>query len=964
MMGLQVHAPKSKKSDREGGAGAAKDWASKRLKFEESYPDALAGLAMHMKERSDSQVTSIMAMLKDVGFPIKSMSSVQRMVNAMEYVIVEPQSLVVREGEAADDIFVLLNGSLQILIPNIKDVVRIFPGQYFGEKSYLGGSGARGSSIQAETLCHVVKMTIKELEFVKVDLALFATQADSYTASNSSVMFVDVLSAKDLLGMDKTGASDPYITCTVGKQVGTTSVKRQTLTPEWNERLEFSTGQGNDLSVECFDWDVRGEDDPMGDFRIDLTDVGEKEEVRTTVLLLDGERVGSVTVRLRRWQPVYSQLEAAILMQKNFRGFKLRSSYALKRKAQSTIDDASTLAAAMTQSRISRMADLLKKKQADLNNQYWATTTVGSNKLDLAAAHSSKDLEAAMANDSSESDEEDFGAPTPKSDIETGRSSASDKNKLDFTQHNWREQLTANREKIGCHHRAIWYVPSCQYEQNAKSMKEKKELVAERCLLIIRRATMQYYFSSEQVERVMETVYDDHTHRENKLVGKPVGPGHVGVLCTLFSRITDVENFDFRKALGHTTYDEDGNHSVSVDEIVYLKQNPTPYVILTDRLGLANMFNPLLPDGEYALNLRVRDERQVAQMLVCLSTEPGDNMVNETYNGVPFDVGAKWLTAVPDVGWFCLEYVTPPACASLALRTSLARRLVNPGKGRWICIPRAQRMHNDDPTTTMWRTEEEDEDLVIESERDMPAPGEYVIEADGMLQPRSINIEAAERSAAADKKTRKDARKAREAKLAAMADEEREELEKQQAVASASVLGRRVAKDGAEDNPWTDYPNTKSAAAVTRQKDQDIIKAARGQLDSIGGWEFKYGDKSGSKGLGVGVAVSLTHVKSKWLRKAKSPSSSPTAADAATADPLKGMGGGAADLGDDIAALEAVIKEVDTAKVQWNKIKRAFKKSVMLRTMGLQTGKQSASKLGSVMKMLKLIENNAGSLAD
>ena len=192
-----------------------------------------------------------------------------------------------------------------------------------------------------------------------------------------------------------------------------------------------------------------------------------------------------------------------------------------------------------------------------------------------------------------------------------------------------------------------------------------------------------------------------------------------------------------------------------MDEIVYLKQNPTPYVKLTDRLGLANMFNPLLPDGEYALNLRVRDERQVAQMLVCLSTEPGDNMVNETFNGVPFDVGAKWLTAVPDVGWFCLEYVTPPSCASLTLRTSLARRLVNPGKGRWVCIPRDQRMHKDDPEGAMWSSYVDDEGPAIESERDMPGAGEFVIDADGMLQPKSVNIEAAERSAAADKKLRK-----------------------------------------------------------------------------------------------------------------------------------------------------------------------------------------------------------------
>jgi len=92
-------------------------------------------------------------------------------------------------------------------------------------------------------------MKIRDLQQVKIDLSLFASQADSYAATNAGVIFVDVMSAKELLGMDKSGASDPYITCTVGAQVATTSVKRQTLMPEWNERLEFSTGQGNDLSV-------------------------------------------------------------------------------------------------------------------------------------------------------------------------------------------------------------------------------------------------------------------------------------------------------------------------------------------------------------------------------------------------------------------------------------------------------------------------------------------------------------------------------------------------------------------------------------------------------------------------------------------------------------------------------------------------------------------------------------------
>jgi hypothetical protein len=45
----------------------------------------------------------------------------------------------------------------------------------------------------------------------------------------------------------------------------------------------------------------------------------------------------------------------------------------------------------------------------------------------------------------------------------------------------------------------------------------------------------------------------------------------------------------------------------------------------------------------------------------------------ETYNGMPFDVGVKWETKVPELGIFCAVYNTPPECASFALRLPLAR---------------------------------------------------------------------------------------------------------------------------------------------------------------------------------------------------------------------------------------------------------------------------------------------------
>lgn len=50
-----------------------------------------------------------------------------------------------------------------------------------------------------------------------------------------------------------------------------------------------------------------------------------------------------------------------------------------------------------------------------------------------------------------------------------------------------------------------------------------------------------------------------------------------------------------------------------------------------------------MPEREYALDLRDLDARKVAQSLVILSAEPGENLQYTTYNGLPFEVGAHQL---------------------------------------------------------------------------------------------------------------------------------------------------------------------------------------------------------------------------------------------------------------------------------------------------------------------------------
>ena len=139
----------------------------------------------------------------------------------------------------------------------------------------------------------------------------------------------------------------------------------------------------------------------------------------------------------------------------------------------------------------------------------------------------------------------------------------------------------------------------------AQSNSRRDALICEREDLMIRHASSHYYFSSAQVVQLLQLLPDDHTYASDPLVGKPTGPRHVERLATLFSVITDIENVCFRDLLGHTTYDADGNHFVTFEELAAILKAPTPFVQLSNRLGPVNLFNAFLPSGEYVLDLRI-----------------------------------------------------------------------------------------------------------------------------------------------------------------------------------------------------------------------------------------------------------------------------------------------------------------------------------------------------------------------
>ena len=77
---------------------------------------------------------------------------------------------------------------------------------------------------------------------------------------------VAVLAARDLLGKDRSGLSDPYCVVVWGStERGRTRVVEQCLNPEWHEEFTIDDREGgNDLVVDCFDEDFGRRDDFLG----------------------------------------------------------------------------------------------------------------------------------------------------------------------------------------------------------------------------------------------------------------------------------------------------------------------------------------------------------------------------------------------------------------------------------------------------------------------------------------------------------------------------------------------------------------------------------------------------------------------------------------------------------------------------------------------------------------------------
>lgn len=123
---------------------------------------------------------------------------------------------------------------------------------------------------------------------------------------------VDVVSGKNLAPKDSNGKSDPYLRVFCGPFKHKTKVVKKTLDPVWTDEsfeIPATTAKVNSVVIECWDWDVIGSDDFMGEFTFNADSIspGQSQTVTYTLqkpkqksMKKTGTVSGSITLNITK----------------------------------------------------------------------------------------------------------------------------------------------------------------------------------------------------------------------------------------------------------------------------------------------------------------------------------------------------------------------------------------------------------------------------------------------------------------------------------------------------------------------------------------------------------------------------------------------------------------------------------------------------------------------------------------
>ena len=144
--------------------------------------------------------------------------------------------------------------------------------------------------------------TIKvSLKYIPVQMLLHPSES----LNNMGTLRVDILDGVDMPSADRNGYSDPFCKFELnGESVFKTQVQKKTLSPVWNEyfETEIPSRTAADFKCKVYDWDFAGDDDHLGDAKIDLSAI-EPFRPQEVKLPLDGNS-GTIRVRLV-FRPAY-----------------------------------------------------------------------------------------------------------------------------------------------------------------------------------------------------------------------------------------------------------------------------------------------------------------------------------------------------------------------------------------------------------------------------------------------------------------------------------------------------------------------------------------------------------------------------------------------------------------------------------------------------------------------------------
>ncbi|PAA67217.1 hypothetical protein BOX15_Mlig018193g1 [Macrostomum lignano] len=107
---------------------------------------------------------------------------------------------------------------------------------------------------------------------------------------HTAVVIFNLVNGRNLLAMDDSGQSDPYVKFKLGDQKCKSRVIKETLNPYWGEEFELKYFPEDDglLKISVFDHDVAGQNDFMGRTQVNLKRLAWEKSHVVEAQLLDG----------------------------------------------------------------------------------------------------------------------------------------------------------------------------------------------------------------------------------------------------------------------------------------------------------------------------------------------------------------------------------------------------------------------------------------------------------------------------------------------------------------------------------------------------------------------------------------------------------------------------------------------------------------------------------------------------